>query len=64
MQRFSVTDKLNEVKRELALRRPFYRRQIELGKMKPHVAKLQIEIMEAIQEDLEQQQLAAGERLL
>jgi len=64
MQQFSVTEKLAEIKRELKLRRPFYRRQVELGKMKPHVAALQIAVLEAIQADYEQQQLAAGERLL
>jgi hypothetical protein len=64
MREFSATEKLNEVKRELKLRRPFYRRQVELGKMNPHTAALQIAIMEAIQADYEQQQLAAGERLL
>jgi hypothetical protein len=64
MREFSATEKLNEVRRELKMRRPFYKRQVQLGKMTPHAAALQIAIMEAIEHDYEQQQLAAGERLL
>jgi len=51
--RFTAREKLEEVRRELAMRRRVYPRKVEEGKLKPSKAEAQVAILEAIAADYE-----------
>lgn len=60
--RFSAEDKLAEVRREIRYRERVYPRLIQAERLSPAQADRQLDIMRAIESDLER--LAAKERLI
>lgn len=62
MMGYTAEEKLEEVKRELRMRKQVYKTMIEDERMNPHTAAFRIGVMEAISEDYEK--LAQSERLI
>ena len=53
--RFTLDQKCQELRRELAMRRSVYRRDVANGKMSPQEAANRIAILETILDDYQQQ---------